>query len=114
MKCKNVWVWKVGTCDATFGLYIKSVLHEQHKRCNLCYAERAFLMRCEHQKALAESLMLGHASQTSWVMENLHDKLLHSSSRPRHFYNPYVEIFRHFGQGFLSVRLVSTFKCNLK
>ncbi len=89
IKCRNVWVWKDATCDATFGLYIKSVLREQQKRCNLCYAERAFLVRYEHQKALAKSPMLGHASQSSWVMQNLHDKQLHSSRRRLHFCNPY-------------------------
>ncbi len=79
MDCKYVWVWKDGTCDAAFGFYNESVLHEQEKRFHFCYAQRAFLMRYEHQKARAESLALGQPSQTLWVMQNLHDKLLHSS-----------------------------------
>ncbi len=78
IKCKNVvWVWKEAVCNAaTFGFYIISVLHEQqNKNLNFCYAERAFLMWYEHQKAITESLMLEHASYTLWVMQNLHDKL---------------------------------------
>ncbi len=31
-------------------------------------------MRCRHQEALTKSVMLGHASQTSDVMQNVHDK----------------------------------------
>ncbi len=73
INCKSVWVWEDATCHATFGLYIKPVLHEQQKRSSFCHAERAFLMRFEHQKSPAECVMLGHASQTSCVMENMHD-----------------------------------------
>ncbi len=65
MHCKYVWVWKDTTCDATSGLYIKSVLREEQNRSSFCYAKRAFLMRYKHQKALAESVILRHASQTS-------------------------------------------------
>ncbi len=31
-------------------------------------------MRYRHQEALTKSVMLGHASQTSGVMQNVHDK----------------------------------------
>ncbi len=54
----------------------KSVLHEYQRRCNLnfCYAEKAFVMRNTHQEALKKSVLLGYASQTSWLMQNVHDK----------------------------------------
>ncbi len=42
--------------------------------CNSCNAERAFVMRNRHQEALKKSVMLGHASQTSGLIQNVHDK----------------------------------------
>ncbi len=74
MHCKDVLVWKVSTCDAGFRFYNKSVLHEQQKRSSFRDGERAFLMRNRHQEALSKSVTLGHASQTSGVMQNVHDK----------------------------------------
>ncbi len=35
---------------------------------------RAFVMRNRHQKAFQRSVMLSHALQPSWVMQNMHDK----------------------------------------
>ncbi len=32
-------------------------------------------MLSRHQDALKKSVMLGHASVTSWLMQNVHDKL---------------------------------------
>ncbi len=31
-------------------------------------------MRSRHQQALKKSVMLGHTGQTSWVMQNVHDR----------------------------------------
>ncbi len=31
-------------------------------------------MRNKHQEALKKSVVLGYASQTSWLMQNVHDK----------------------------------------
>ncbi len=74
MHCKYVWVWKVSTCDAGFRFHNKSVLHEQQKNSSFFHGESAFLMRYRHQEAVVKSVMLGHASQTSGVMQNVHDK----------------------------------------
>ncbi len=76
MHCKNVWVWKMAACDAAYGLHVESVLHEPQKRSTISYAECwAFLMQYGHQKAVkTRSVMLRHAPQTSWVMQNVHDK----------------------------------------
>ncbi len=55
-----------------------------------CNAEREFAMRARHQEAqaLRKSVMLVHASQTSRVIQNAHDKHL-LSSRPRHICTVY-------------------------
>ncbi len=50
------------------------MLHEQQKESSSLHAERAFLMRDKHQEALKKSVMLRPASQTSRVMQNVHDK----------------------------------------
>ncbi|CAD7953442.1 unnamed protein product [Amoebophrya sp. A120] len=52
----------------------KFVLHAQQKEPNFCYAERALVMRNRHQESLKKAGMLGHASQTSWLRQNVHDK----------------------------------------
>ncbi|CAD7923688.1 unnamed protein product, partial [Amoebophrya sp. A120] len=52
----------------------KYVLHEQQRDSKFCYTKRAFVMRYRHQEALTRCVMLGHASQTSGVMQNAHDK----------------------------------------
>ncbi len=63
-------------CNLSCCIWIpkKSVLHEQQRECNFCYAGRAFVMRNRHQEALKKYLMPWHASQTSWLMQNEHDK----------------------------------------
>ncbi len=40
------------------------------------YAERTFVMQDARRQALKKSVMLWHTSETSWIMENVHDKLL--------------------------------------
>ncbi len=52
----------------------KSVLHEGQKLSTFDQAGWEFLMQDRHSRDLTDSVMLGPASQTSWVMENLHDK----------------------------------------
>ncbi len=52
----------------------KSVLHECQKPSPFDLVERVFLMQERHDRDLRESVMLGLASQTSWVMEKLRDK----------------------------------------
>ncbi len=51
----------------------KSVLREYQKLSAFDQVEREFLMQERHDRDLkVESVMLGLAFQTSWVMENLH------------------------------------------
>ncbi len=52
----------------------KLVLQEQQKDSNFCYAGRAFVMRNRHQESLSKPVTLGHASQTSWRTQTVHDK----------------------------------------
>ncbi len=52
----------------------KSVLHACQKLSTFDQVGREFLMQDRHGRDLAESVMLSPAFQTSWVMENLHDK----------------------------------------
>ncbi len=52
----------------------KSVLHECQKLSTFDQVGREFLMLDRHDRDLTESVMLGSAFQTSWVMKNLHDK----------------------------------------
>ncbi len=52
----------------------KSVSHECQKLSAFDQVEREFLMQERHDRAQKESVMLGLAFQTSWVMENLHHK----------------------------------------
>ncbi len=54
----------------------KSVLHECQKLPTFGFDQvgAEFLMQNRHGRDLAESVMLSPALQTSWVMENLHDK----------------------------------------
>ncbi len=51
----------------------KFVLHEQQIGSNFFYAERAFVMRKRHRESLKKPVMLGHASQTLWPMQAVHD-----------------------------------------
>ncbi|CAD7937009.1 unnamed protein product, partial [Amoebophrya sp. A120] len=54
---------------------ICKVMHGQRKESSLCYAGSAlFVMRSRHQEARSKSVMRGRALQTSWVMQNMHDK----------------------------------------
>ncbi len=71
---KYVWVWN------------KATRHARSESCkNLCCVitiklstfaliARQFLMQDRHDRTLTESVMLSPTYQTSWVMENLHDK----------------------------------------
>ena len=53
----------------------KSVLRKCRKLSAFDQVEREFLMQERHDsRDLKESVMLGLAFQTSWVMENLHHK----------------------------------------
>ncbi len=52
----------------------KSVLREYQKLSAFDQVERGLLMQERHDRDLRESVMLGLAFQTSWVMENLHHK----------------------------------------
>ncbi len=52
----------------------KSVLHECQKLSSFDRVGTEFLMQDRHGRELTESVMLGAAFQTSWVMKNLHDK----------------------------------------
>ncbi len=62
----------------------KSVLRDYQKSSSFDKVGRQFLMQDRHEKDRTESVMVGPAFQTSWVMEKLHDKS--RSSRLRHFY----------------------------
>ncbi len=52
----------------------KSVLHECQKLSSFDQVQREFLMQYRHKRDLKESVMLGHALRTSWIIENLHGK----------------------------------------
>ncbi len=52
----------------------KSVLHDCQKSPSFDQVGREFLMQDRHERDRTESVMLGPAFQTSWVMEKLHDK----------------------------------------
>ncbi len=52
----------------------KSVLHECQDLSTFDQVGREFVMQDRHGRDLAESVMLSPGFQTSWVMENLHDK----------------------------------------
>ncbi len=52
----------------------KSLLHECQELYTFDQLRREFLMQGRHGRDLAESFMLSPAFQTSWLMENLHDK----------------------------------------
>ncbi len=52
----------------------KSVLREYQKLSAVDQVEMASLMQEKHDRDLQESVMLGLAFQTSWVMENLQHK----------------------------------------
>ncbi len=53
----------------------KCVLHDCQQLATFDQVESEFLMQDRHDIDLRESVMPGPAFQTSWVMENLHDKL---------------------------------------
>ncbi len=46
----------------------------QQEESSSWHAERVFLLLVKHQEALRKSVMLGPASLTSWVVQNVHDK----------------------------------------
>ncbi|CAD7953187.1 unnamed protein product, partial [Amoebophrya sp. A120] len=57
MDCKNVWVWKVGTCNASFP-YLENLYCITNKSRSLfCHAKTQFLMRIAYEKAFWEVVM---------------------------------------------------------
>ncbi len=79
MDCKYVWVWKVATCHANSGS-CKNLCCMNAKSCPLStklpgsFSCRIGMVRLGVGIDLTESVMLGAALQTTWIMENLHDK----------------------------------------
>ncbi|CAD7953189.1 unnamed protein product, partial [Amoebophrya sp. A120] len=70
IECKNVWIWKVSTCNAVCGFQKNLCCMPQQEEPSLCSAERAFLMQNRHHEALEKlkSAMLRHALQVSLVL----------------------------------------------